>query len=119
MSRIQIVPHKGKQIVYLDFSGCKVVDLLPIIDEAKRTIAKQPKESALVLSNVTDTEISKDTSALMKDFTTHNKPYVKASAIIGVDGLKKIIYNAVQAVSGRHISSFATLDQAKDWLVSQ
>ena len=119
MGRVQMVAHKGKQIVYLDFSGCKVAELHPIIEEAKRMIASQPKESALVLSNVTDTEISRDTSALMKDFTTHNKPYVKASAIIGVDGLKKIIYNAVQAVSGRHISSFATLDLAKDWLISQ
>jgi hypothetical protein len=119
MSRVQIVPHKSKQIVYLDFTGCKVADLLPIIEEAKRVIASQPKESALILTNVTDTEISKDTSALMKDFTTHNKPYVKASAVIGVEGLKKIIYNAVQAVSGRHISSFSTLEQAKDWLVAQ
>jgi hypothetical protein len=119
MSRVQIVPHKGKQIVYLDFSGCKVADLLPALEEAKRVIAKQPKESGLILTNVTDTEISKDTSALMKDFTTHNKPYVKASAVVGVEGLKKIIYNAVQAVSGRHISSFGTIDQARDWLVSQ
>ncbi len=119
MSRVQLVPHKGKHVVYLDFSGCKVADLLPILAEAKRVIASQPTGSALVLTNVTDTEISRDTSQLMKDFTSHNKPYVKASAIIGVDGLKKIIYNAVQAVSGRHISSFATLDLAKDWLITQ
>jgi hypothetical protein len=119
MSRVQMVSHKGKQVVYLDFSGCKAADLHPIIDEAKRVIANQPKESALILSNVTDTEISKDTSQIMKDFTLHNKPFVKASAIIGVEGLKKIIYNAVQSVSGRHISSFSTADQAKDWLIAQ
>ena len=114
-----MVSHKGKQVVYLDFSSCKAADLHPIIEEAKRVIASQPRESALILSNVTDTEISKDTSQIMKDFTLHNKPYVKASAIIGVEGLKKIIYNAVQSVSGRHISSFGTADQAKDWLVAQ
>jgi len=119
MGRVQMVPHKGKQVVYLDLSGLKAGDLHPVVEEAKRLIAGQPKESALILTNVTDVEISKDTSALMKDFTTHNKPYVKASAVIGVEGLKKIIYNAVQAVSGRHISSFETMEQAKDWLVAQ
>ena len=55
----------------------------------------------------------------MKDLTTHNKPYVKASAVVGVDGLKKVVFNAVQTVSGRHLSSFETADQAKAWLVSQ
>ncbi len=119
MSRVQMVMHKGKKLIYLDFSGCKSAELGPIIEEAKRVIASQPKESALILSNVTDVELNKDSSAVMKDFTTHNKPYVKASAIVGVDGLKKIIYNAVQAVSGRHISSFDTLDHARDWLVTQ
>ncbi len=119
MGRVQVVSHAGKTLIYLDFSDCKVAELPPIIEEAKRMIARQPKESALVLTNVTNTELSKDTSAIMKDFTLHNKPYVKASAVVGVEGLKKIIYNAVMAVSGRHISSFDTLEQAREWLASQ
>ena len=119
MSRVQMVMHKGKKLIYLDFSGCKSAELGPIIVEAKRVIASQPLESALVLSNVIDVELNKDSSAIMKDFTTHNKPYVKASAVIGVEGLKKIIYNAVQAVSGRHITSFDKLENAKDWLAAQ
>jgi hypothetical protein len=44
---------------------------------------------------------------------------VKASAVVGVEGLKQIVFNAVQAVSGRTLASFDTLEHAKDWLVKQ
>ena len=55
MSKVQMVSHKWKQIVYLDFSGCTAAELRPIIAEAKHLIAGQPEESVLVLSNVTNT----------------------------------------------------------------
>jgi hypothetical protein len=119
MAQVQVILHKGVKIVSLDFSGCKATDLPPIVDEAKKVIASQPLGSALVVTNVTDTEMNKDVSRLMKDLTTHNKPFVKASAVVGVDGLKKIVFNGVQTVSGRRLSSFDTLEQAKAWLVSQ
>jgi hypothetical protein len=109
----------GKELVYLDFSGCTSATLPPLIEEAKRLIAARPEKSVCVLTNVIGTELSRTTSQIIKDFATQNKPYVKASAVIGVEGLKKIIYNAVQAVSGRHISSFDTMEQAKDWLAAQ
>jgi hypothetical protein len=88
-------------------------------EEAKRLIATRPEKSVRVLTNVIGTELSRTTSQIIKDFATQNKPYVKASAVVGVEGLKKIIYNAVQTVSGRHISSFDTMEQAKDWLAAQ
>jgi len=90
-----------------------------VTEEAKKLIAGQPKESALILTNVTDIQLTSETSKIMKSFTEHNTPYTKASAVIGVEGLKKIIYSAVQRFSGRSIPTFETLDQAKDWLAQQ
>jgi len=63
--------------------------------------------------------VTKETSATIKDFTTFNKPYVIAGAVVGVTGLKKVIYNAIVAISGRNMSTFDTIDQAKDWLATQ
>jgi hypothetical protein len=119
MSRIQFVPHSGKRSLYLDFSGCKTADFMQSIGEAKKLISSQPQGSVLILTNVSDVGLTKETSALMKDFATHNKHFSKASAVVGVEGLKKIIYAAVQRVSGRNIPSFDNPDQAKDWLASQ
>jgi hypothetical protein len=119
MSRVQFITHKGKRILYFDLSSCKIAEISAVVAEAKRTVAAQAPGSVLALTNVTDTELSKDSSAAIKDFTSHNKPFIKASAVIGVEGLRKVIYNAAMAFSGRTISAFATIEQAKDWLAAQ
>jgi hypothetical protein len=118
VNRVQMISYKTARIVSLDFSRCKAEELPPIVQEAKALIARQPRGSALVLTNVTGTETNKTVSQLMKELTTHNKPFVKASAVVGVDGLKKILFNAVQRVSGRHLSSFDTVGQAMAWLTN-
>ena len=119
MGRVQFIDHKGTRILMLDFSGCKSVELGAIVKEAKAVIGKQPPASVRTLTNVTCTEMSKDTSAIVKDLTSFNKPYVTAAAVVGVEGLKKVIYNAIVAISGRNMSTFNTIDQAKDWLATQ
>ena len=119
MSRVQFLSHKGKKILYFDLSNCKIAEIAAVITEAKKAVGSQPQGSVLALTNVTETELSKDSSAIIKDFTAHNKPYIKASAVVGVEGLRKVIYNAAMAFSGRHISAFDTLDKAKDWLATQ
>ena len=53
----------------------------------------------------------------MKQFSAHNKPYVKAAAVVGITGLKKIIFGAVMAFSRRNLESFEDMEQAKRWLV--
>jgi len=115
---VQIISYKAAKLVSLDFSGCTGGELPPIVAAATALMARQPRGSALVLTNVTGTEMSKAVTQLMKDLTTHNKPFVKASAVVGVEGLKKIAFNAVQRVSGRHLSSFDTVEEAKEWLIS-
>jgi hypothetical protein len=55
----------------------------------------------------------------LKEFTRHNKPYVIAAAVVGITGLKQIIYNAVLKFSGRNLVAFDSVDRAKDWLAGQ
>ena len=119
MSQAQLITHKGKRIVYVDLAGCRGPDVPATTDQAKRLIASQPKESALILTDVTNMQLTSETSNIMKEFSEHNTPYTKASAVVGIEGLRKIIYSAVQHLSGRSIPTFETLDQAKDWLVQQ
>jgi hypothetical protein len=119
MSRVHIVTYKGKELIYLDFEGCRSAELMPHIEEARSLIARRPAASALVLTNVKGTQLNREASQIMKDFATANKPYVKASCVIGIEGLTSIFFKAVQTVSGRNISSFDTINEAKEWLVAQ
>ena len=119
MDRVKFIEHKGRKILHLDFSHVKAAEIMPIIDMAKSTISAQPPKSVYTLTDVTEAGFNTQVSDAMKEFVSHNKPYVAASAVVGVTGLKQIIFNAVMKFSGRHLHAFDSLDQAKDWLAKQ
>jgi hypothetical protein len=119
MERIKFIEHKGKKILHLDFTQAHADEVIQIIREAKGVIAAQPKKSILTLTDVTDIKFNSATADAMKEFASHNKPYVSAGAVVGVTGLKQIIYNAVVRFTGRNLVAFDSRGQAKDWLATQ
>jgi flavodoxin len=119
MERVRFIDHKGKKILHLDFAGCKADEVIPVIEQARTTIAAQPPKSVYTLTDVTDTRYNTEISDAMKEFVAHNKPYVAAAAVVGVTGLKQIILNAVMKFSGRRLHAFDSLAEAKDWLAGQ
>ncbi len=116
--RVRFIQHEGKDILLLDFSGCMADEVLVMIDKAKDVISSQPEKSLLTLADVTDARFNERVSQDMKEFTAHNKPYVKASAVVGITGLKRIIFDAVMRFSGRKISAFDNIEEAKTWLAA-
>ena len=116
MGRVNFIEHKGRKLLHLDFSHCKAEEVLQIIDQARAVIGAQPPKSVMTLTDVTETGFNSAVSDAMKAFVEHNKPFVAASAVVGVTGLKQIIFNAVVRFSGRQLHAFDTMDQAKDWL---
>ncbi len=117
--RVNFIKHHGKEILVLDFSNCSIDEVCSTIVAAKSVIRAQPQKSLLTLSNVTNARFNEEVTQQMKEFTAHNKPYVKAAAVIGISGFKKIIFEAVMMFSKRNIQTFSTTDEAKDWLATQ
>ncbi len=81
-------------------------------------IGTQPEHSLLVLTNVEGAVFDPEVVKAMEAFLVHNKPYVKKSAIIGLSGLQKIIYDGLIRITRRNLPLFNTIEKAKDWLVS-
>jgi len=54
MKRVKCIYHNGRQIIFLDFSGCNVEDFPTIIKEAEKLIRMEPPNSVLTLTDVTD-----------------------------------------------------------------
>jgi len=115
--KIRFIQYEGKKILHLDFSRCKADEILNTITKAKKVIATHPERSLLTLTDVTDARFSDAVAQEMKAFTAHNRPYVRAAAVVGVTGLKRIIFEAVIAFSGRKISTFDSIEKAKQWLI--
>jgi ribosomal protein S20 len=116
------INHKGKKIFCLDITGlqCKDKDKIrDYIESARSVIRLQAEKSVLHITNVSNTGFNSDISSMMRDYAAHNTPYIKASAIVGVTGLQKIIYQAIKKFTGRDFHLTETMEDAKEWLAGQ
>lgn len=118
--RVHFFEHRGTRILMVDFSHLQQTEeILREIDTARALIASQPPASLRTLTHVRGARYSPPVMDALKRFTAHNKPYVKAAAIVGMEGLHRVLYNAVLLFSRRNIEIFNTLDEARDWLARQ
>ncbi len=120
MSGAEFINHQGVEIFYIDFSNTKSAEeVVQIIEIAKKLIAERPLSSVLTLTNITNAYFDRDISSELKGFAAHNKPYVKAGAVIGLTVARRIIYHAVLFFSKRRLEICDDMDTALAWLVAQ
>jgi hypothetical protein len=119
MNAFQIIKHKEKDIVLIDISNGTAIDIVKGLRSAQEEITKYPEKSLLILTNATNAVYNSLTSTTMKDFAEHNTKYVRASAVIGVDGIKGALLKTISIIANRDIKSFSNQNEALDWLVTQ
>jgi hypothetical protein len=118
MNKVQTITQTGKTIVIIDLSNCTPESAIQIIPEAAVMISGQPLKSALVLTDVTNAHYTKEVAGEIKNFVQKNTPYIKASAVVGADGIRSILLNTVILISRREIKTFNDRSSAMNWLVN-
>ncbi len=119
----EFTEHNGKKILYVNFSNMKKEDIPPYIEEAKKLLLPNPPGSILFLANVYKMSFDKATVKNFIEFFKFNKPFSKRTAVIGLDSIKKMLYEASLALSGRGSENIRVFDgpnaesKAKDWLI--
>jgi 1-deoxy-D-xylulose 5-phosphate reductoisomerase len=120
MGRTRFVDHRGKKVLVLDYSGIREpAEALAAIEESKREVVRHPHKSLRVLTDSTGSHYDTAVVQALKELAAHDEPYVIASAVVGVVGLKKVVLTAVNLFSKRKITMFDSREQALDWLVAQ
>lgn len=120
MSRFTWTEHKGTRILFGDFSGVTRPDELTLaIEEGKRVVLNQPPKSLLSLLDVEGLHFTVDTARRLKEGMAQNTPFVKATAVIGLSGLQKVLFQAIRRIRPGTIESFSTREEALDWLLTQ
>jgi hypothetical protein len=119
MAGTRIIEEQGKKILHIDMAQCDLEGVKKVIEESTVIMEKQPEQSLLTLTNVAGTHLSSLVTRTLKDFTVHNKPFVRAGAVIGLDSLRRIEFNAVVRFSGRKLHAFDDFEKAKAWLLEQ
>jgi hypothetical protein len=120
MERVKYIEHKGKKILVQDLTDSKSIEEnIGAFDKSQEIIFAQPDKSVLLLTVLVNTHYSPEAVDRLKKFSRDITPYIKASAAVGVTGIKKVVYQTLTKLIGRKINLFETVDQALDWLASQ
>jgi hypothetical protein len=117
--RVRFVSHRGKQILYVDATNCTGKEVIAIAGEVQRIVTTQPRNSVLVLSDLTGAQFSRNAVTRMKEVAVFDRPYVKKSAMVGTESLPEVFYKALQTFSRREFPRFNTREDAMDWLVRE
>ena len=118
MKNCETVIYKGKAVIVVDIAHTTADETIYVLEQAKKKIAALPSKSGLILTDATDTVYNTATSAAMKEFSNHNTPFIKASAVVGAEGLRAVLVQAIARLTRRAIRLCKTRDEALDWLAS-
>ena len=119
--RIEEFTRNGKNFIYIDLSDLRTneefLEMTRVIEPA---VAKYPPLSLYTITNVENVRFDSASKEFVARYMEHNKPYVKHGAVIGIDGIKKVMGNMVLALSGRDNLDFAfTKEQAIELLLKK
>ena len=118
--RLRYLDHAGRRILYFDLADvADPATVLPVLEAAKALVRKEPPHSVLTLTNVRNLRFIAAGVAAFKAMVEHNRPYIRASAVVGLAPLHRVIYMAVVRLAGRTIPTFDDEASAKAWLVEQ
>ena len=118
MKRVDIITIKGKSIVVVDASNMAGKDIVDLLAEAKKVIASQGSKSALVITEVTNAKYDKQVAEAVKDYASSNSPYIKASAVVGAEGIQLVLLQTAIFLTRREIKTFKARQEAAIWLAS-
>lgn len=112
------IEHRGKRIFLADYSNFTNLESLKAEAEYATSITiKEPKDSVLLLADVTGTLGDPAMVDYLKESASQDEENMKKMAVVGVSGYRRIFLRAVLQFTRLDAKSFDNLEDAKDWLV--
>ena len=119
MPRVRTLNENGKTIVFTDLANLSLEESPSIMDDAVNVIPKYEPKSVFSLVDMSNMRFNKVVIAKVTEIARKNEPYVKVSAIVGLNSVAKLIAKSVIRLTGRNTVLFDKLDEAKEWLLGQ
>jgi hypothetical protein len=119
MARVTSGFFAGKAILEIDFDGCVPGTFAPVIAEAQQHILRAPPGSVLALTVFENVRFDPSTVAEMRRFATITMPNLRANALLGITGLKKIVFQGVKPFYKVPVELFEDRTQARTWLAAR
>jgi len=118
MERVRFIAHQGQQILFVDMTGCTPSEIEAISDTVEAIVTGQPKDSVLILADVTDARFDKDALDHVKKAAALDRPHTKRSAMVGSGKQHTALKEALKMFAQRDYRYFETKEEALAWLIS-
>ena len=116
MAGREIITYKGEEITYLDYRGKSLEEIKAILADAAEQALKENKQRYL-LTNISGIFAVPEFMEAVNDATRKTKHLTLKSAVVGVTGAKKLLFNMYNTVIGKEAKAFDDEESAKEWLI--
>jgi len=117
--RIRTITHRGHQILLVDVTNCTTPEMIELGRLVPSYVSSEPHGSVLLLADFSGSKFDKAAVETLKQAVVFDRPHIKRSAWVGVEGMPKVFYENLKAFSQRDLPTFKTREEALDWLVSE
>jgi hypothetical protein len=120
-NRIEHFEVAGKKFVYYDLSNFRNnAQVREFIEHAKEAIQNYPGDNSLFsITNVEGIVFDTETKAIVAGWVDFNRPYVRQGAVLGLDGIRRIMANSALKMGGRNnMRFFRSREEAVKWLAT-
>ncbi len=108
--------HKGKKILYINYNNLQKEEQLELIRKATQILLDSGSKQNLTLSDIRNITVSQEFVDLAKKMGKQSGVVTKKAAVVGVQGIRKVLLQTVNRFSGNPRKPFDTIEEAKDWL---
>jgi hypothetical protein len=100
MERVKWIEANGKLILSVDYSGLKTIEEQSAVLEEQTRLANTAASGFYAIINFTNTTGSSELMDKMKK-TANEAAHAEKAAVIGIDGIKGILFQGYLRVTGR------------------
>lgn len=120
MDRARYVTHRGRRILYVDYSGIRTVEELESAARAATNLVQcEPPDSVLALLDLSGVPFGLRIVRMLGEAAAANADFVMARAVVGLPAAARPTVGAVADFSGRPLQVFDDTGEALEWLVGQ
>ncbi|MEP2026603.1 MAG: hypothetical protein ABJH98_02010 [Reichenbachiella sp.] len=119
MAGVTKIEIEDKTIIFTDLANLTPEEGPEVMDEAARVISQYAPKSVMSLVDMTDMRFNKVVIAKVTEIARMNEPYVKVTAIVGLNSVAKLIAKSVIKLTGRNTVLFNEIEEAKNWLIDE
>jgi hypothetical protein len=99
-------------MLLVDLSNCPVNQVEEVVRRVPDYITVQPLGSVMVLTDFTGATFDRDAIRAIKETAVFDKPFVRKSALVGIEGMPASFYEELKSFSQRDMTIFKTRDAA-------